>query len=426
MAKTQKQKLPPEPLPALSVDTDFGKELVNWLFPAYVTMIVLSAGLFLLPSMMPLGNKMSVDRAVLSSVNAATLTGFQQKLGPNYFKAPGQILVLVLTIAGSLFSLIAGGMAVRRIIGLRLSDKRILQAVLVCECVALLIGALGGCGIHQSLLGGLSQGAATFGNSGVGLGRPFEFDAWQTHLMVLPMVFLGGIGITVLIELYDLLLHGRALSVHARTVVTWSIGLYLAGVVLLTILQTVATSRTDSAGGHGSATSDSFSRSLIASSVVSINSRTAGIPFEYGFGFPSAMRWAVILLMVIGAASGGTGGGLKLTTVAVIFTGARRLLRGEATGRPLGIALSWLGLYLGIALLGLLMLLFVEPQLSGEQVLYLTISALSNVGLSQDALPDMRQGAFVLAALMMAGRMVPLLILWWMADSTQNANVAVG
>jgi trk system potassium uptake protein TrkH len=398
--------------------SDFGKELVNWLFPAYVTLIVVSIFLFLSKSMMAQGNAMSFDRAVLSAVNAATLTGFQQKLGPNYFKGPGQFLVLMLTVAGSLFSLIVGGLAVKRILRLRFSDRQIIRAAWFGEGIALLIGAAGGCGVHRTLLQGLSQGASAFGNSGMALGRPFAMMAWQTHLIVLPMVCLGGLGITVLMELYDLLVHARPLTAHSRTVLGWSVGVYLVGVLIFSVLQWIA--------GDWALSQDRAAHALVSSSVAAINTRTAGIPFDDVSNVPKAMRWVMSVFMMIGAAPGGTGGGLKITTIAVIFAGTRGLLRGEKVGRALGIALSWVGIYLGIALLGLVMLLFVEPQLAGEQVLYLTISALSNVGLSYDQLPDMPKGAFVLAALMMAGRMVPLLILWWMADSTRDGEVAIG
>ena len=83
--------------PLAAEGQDFGKELVNWLFPAYVTLIVISIFLFRMRSMMSLGNAMNFDRSVLTVVNTATLTGFQQKLGPNYFKLPAQILIVLLT-----------------------------------------------------------------------------------------------------------------------------------------------------------------------------------------------------------------------------------------------------------------------------------------------------------------------------------------
>jgi trk system potassium uptake protein TrkH len=407
------------PAPLLAAD-DFGKELINWLFPAYVTLIVLCVFLFLSRGAMAQGHEMSFDRAVLTAVNSATLTGFPQSSGPNYFKFAGQFLVVLLTIVGSMFSLVVGGLAVRRILALPYTERQIVHAALIGEGAALLIGALGGCGQHQTILGGLSQGAAAFGNSGMMLGQPFPVKAWQTHLIVLPIVFLGGIGVTVLRELFDLLSHGRPLSSHARTVLAWSIGLYVAGTLGMTLLQW--------ATAGGSLDSARASTWLASASVQAINTRTAGISFEYVHVYPRAVQWTMIVLMMIGAAPGGTGSGLKVTTVAVLVAGTRSLLRGENAGRPLGIAISWLSIYLGVAFVGLLMLLFVEPQLATDQSVFLTISALSNVGLAHDILPNMPKGAFVLSALMLAGRMVPLLVLWWMADSTPAATqqLAVG
>jgi trk system potassium uptake protein TrkH len=415
-----KTKAAPSPkyAPLLLTRHDFGKELVNWLFPIYVTTIVISIFVFLSKSVMVQGNAMSFDRAVLTVVNTATLTGFQQKIGPNFLRAPGQVLILLLTVAGSLFSLIVGGLAMRRILRLRFSEMQIIHAALIAEGIALLIGALGGCGIQKSLLDGLSQGASAFGNSGMALGNPFELTAWQTHLIVLPMALLGGLGITVLMELGGLLTKGNALSRHALMVLAMSALLYAGGMFVLILLHWIA--------AHWVLSSDGSAGTLAWGSMLAINSRTAGIPFNHSATLPAAVRWFTMLLMAIGAAPGGTAGGLKVTTLAVVFLGTRELLAGRPPGRSLGIALSWIGMYLGIAALGLIMLLYVEPELRGEQVLYLTLSALSNVGLSYDKLPDMPRGSFVLAALMMAGRMTPLLVLWWMADTTTDAQIAVG
>jgi trk system potassium uptake protein TrkH len=405
-------------LPPLAGDDDLGKELVNWLFPAYVTLIVLAILLFRLRGTMPQGQELSYERAVLTAVNSATLTGFPQKTPPERFKPFGQFLVLLLTVGGTLFSLIVGGLAVRRILRLPYSDRQVIRAAFICEGVALAIGAAGGCGESSSILGGFSQGAAVFGNSGVAAGTPFHIRAWQTHVIVLPMLFLGGIGITVLMELYDLFVHGRAISAHARSVLAWGLGLYVCGMIVLLLLRCI--------GASSSLDEKTFPTYLASSSIAAMNSRSGGIPFEFVHQYTRPMQWVLIVLMVIGAAPAGTGGGVKTTTIATIFGGARRLLRGGAAGQAMGIALAWLGLYLAIAFVGLLMLLFVQPQLAADQAVFMTISALSNVGLFHDILPDMPRGTYVIAALMLAGRMVPLLILWWMADLGTPAELAVG
>jgi trk/ktr system potassium uptake protein len=299
------------------------------------------------------------------------------------------------------------------------SDRQVIRAAFVCEAAALVIGIAGGCGYWRSPLSGLTQGAATFGNSGVEMGQTFALKAWQTHVIVLPLVTLGGLGITVLMELYDLVVHGQRISTHARVVLAWACGVYLVAVVVLTAFQWI--------GNEAEVNGERFGEWVASSSIAAINSRTSGIPFQYAHEYRRPMQWAVVVLMMIGGASGGTAGGVKTTTIATMTGGTRRLLRGESgVLRPLGIALTWVGIYLAIAFGGLIMLLFVQPQLAADRALFLTISALSNVGLSHDTLPEMQRGAYVLAALMLAGRMVPLLILWWMADSTEGAEVAVG
>jgi trk system potassium uptake protein TrkH len=355
----------------------------------------------------------------LTAVNTATLTGFPQSISPNWFKTPGQILVLLLTLAGSLFSLLTGGLAVSRILKLPFSDAHIVRAALLAELIALILGAFGLCGTPPAgpgLLSGLSQGAAAFGNSGMSLGTPFGLDNWQMHLIVLPMAFIGGLGITVLVELYHAAIGGRAISNHAGKVLAMSFGLYLVALLVILGLRWFVTS-----GGYGDF------RSLLAStSAVAINSRTAGLPLEMAHVWPRYMQWMVMLLMMIGGSPGGTAGGLKTTTVVALAQGSRRTLRGQLPGRQFGIALSWLGIYFAVALVGFLMLLGAEPQTEADRLGFLTISGLSNVGLASDIVNITARGSYILSALMLCGRMVPLLVLWWMADTTSDADLAIG
>ena len=63
----------------------------------------------------------------------------------------------------------------------------------------------------------------------------------------------------------------------------------------------------------------------------------------------------------------------------------KKILRGQSIDRGLAIALSWLGIYLLIAVVCQLVLLATLPAVSGDRTLFLSISALSNVGLSQDS-----------------------------------------
>lgn len=397
---------------------EFGKDLVNWLFPAYVTLIVVSVFLFLIKGTMTPGHEMSLDRAVLTAVNAATLTGFPTPVPPDTFRPQGQFAVLILTMAGTLFSLIVGGLALRRVVRLPYTDRQIINAALACEIVAVVLGAAGGCGSSNGVFEGITQGTAAFGNSGVMLGRPFPVLAWQTHLIVVPVMFLGSVGVTVILELYHLLVHAKPVSKHAAVAIGSSLLVYAIGIVLFTLIQCLAVDFT--------MTGSKFASAVASSGVAAINSRSTGIRFEDAYLYPRAMQWLLIAFMLVGASPAGTGGGIKTTTFYVLFRGTRQTLAGQNPGRPFAIALSWVGLYLGMALVGLLLLLMAEPQMGADRVAFLTASALGNVGLSHDVLSNSARGSYVLCALMLAGRMVPPLILWWMADSTTDADVAVG
>jgi Trk-type K+ transport system membrane component len=59
-------------------------------------------------------------------------------------------------------------------------------------------------------------------------------------------------------------------------------------------------------------------------------------------------------------------------------------------------------------------------------VLFLSISAASTVGFSHDPLSLVGAPLVTLSTLMLFGRLVPILVLWWMARTTRGEDVAVG
>src|SRR5687767_11250624 len=91
---------------------------LGWCFLAYVMLIAIGVIVFRTPGTMVRGNEMSRDRAIFTVLNAVTLTGFQQTTSVGDYRWPGQAMVLVLIVGGSLFTMIAGGVAVARIAGL--------------------------------------------------------------------------------------------------------------------------------------------------------------------------------------------------------------------------------------------------------------------------------------------------------------------
>ena len=64
--------------------------------------------------------------------------------------------------------------------------------------------------------------------------------------------------------------------------------------------------------------------------------------------------------------------------------------------------------------------------MSADRLLFLSVSAASNVGLSQDPVSMTGPGLYTLSAVMLAGRVAPVLVLWWMARTTRDSALAVG
>src|SRR5690606_26084215 len=113
-----------------------------------------------------------------------------------------------------------------------------------------------------------------------------------------------------------------------------------------------------------------------------LNARSAGFSFHYADALPRFAQWLVIPLMLAGSASGGTGGGLKINTLAELWLGMRRALAGVPVGRAFGVALAWTGLYAGIIALAQIALVYTEPQIPADRMLFEVVSAMGNVGLS--------------------------------------------
>ncbi len=384
----------------------------------YLLLLLLGIGLFRSPIAMPRGNEMPWDRAVFSAVNAGTLTGFQPFVTAAQYQWAGQMMTLVLVIGGILFTLIVGGALAVRILGLRYRMADIVGAAIACLVVSSFLGALF-LSEPGRPLAGIFHGAAAFGNCGLRLSAPPSLASWRTQLVLFPLAVAGGLGLPVLMEWAGWIGGRNRLGRHARTVFAWTAGLFLVGLAALLLLWLI-----DPAGQAGT---ESWRIALGAASAGSLDSRTPGLPLAFMTLFPAAsMQWVAMVLMAIGTSPAGTGGGLKTTTLAALVEGVRRAFRGEPAGRLFAIAAGWLGIYCAVGFACLIALLIAQPQLSPDRLLFLSVSALSNVGLSKDPIAMTGPGLYILSITMLLGRLLPMGILWWTLRSAGQSDLVVG
>jgi trk system potassium uptake protein TrkH len=385
----------------------------------YLASIIAGWGTFMFaPGIRVGGNQFSHDRAIFLALNCGTLTGFNTTVGVGDFNPDvsiGPIVTLGLTIIGVVATLIMSGLAAVRALRLPYRDGHVIAAAVLATVLSALGGAIVlGIGASPGTFGivnGVFQSVCAFGNCGLVLGRVGDLAGWRLHVVLLPLAAAGGLGLPVLMELYDWVIKRRPIGRHSATTISAAAMVYLIGMIGVLIF---AWPSSPIAG-----------REAIAnSSALSLDTRTLGFPVPIDSLSRAGQMW-LVLLMAIGAGSAGTAGGLKTTNLIALGRGLRQSLHGNAAGRIFGIACIWLACYAGIAGMCWIALLQLEPQMPADRLVFLAVSAASNVGLSADTVSIVGPGLYVLGAAMLLGRLAPIALLWWMARATPGTELLV-
>lgn len=394
-----------------------------WAFCGYVLLIVLSAPLLAaLTRTRGAGADATFDRLRFTAVNTATLTGFQTSLPPASFKEGGKILILLLTLLGIAFTFIVGGLAAARILRSPCTDRQVISFALASTAVLTIAGAVPFLLSDYSVVQSLTLSASAFGNSGIAVGPVPGLYDWRTHLILLPLAVLGSLGLPVLLELWDVVRLRGALSTHSRLVLSLAAAFYLIALLLFVLCQAADPAST------------SWRKIFASSSIAAINSRTFGLHVQFAHDWPRAMQWLVIPFMLIGGASAGTAGGLKVTTAALLARGIRQSLSTQSPApasspfstRIFGFAATLVASYLALVVLFLIILLATQPQVPAERLLFETASAISNTGLSIDEITNVSAGLDITSLAMLSGRLLPLGFLCYLACRDEHSDIAIG
>ena len=268
----------------------------------------------------------------------------------------------------------------------------------------------------------------------------YRFDL-PVHLVLAGLLVAGGIGVPVLMNLGDVARarwrrwrreacensHDSAaarLSLHSRVALSTSACLYLAGVLVLGSVQiaaVLAPGSNESLAGPvlpaPQLSAELAAGALADASFLSISSRTGGFTTVAMDEVPPAGRVMLMMLMAIGASPGGTGGGMKTTTFAVIVLTIVSTLRRHAHSPTLGQrvgdalvrqALTLAAVFLAVIAVAALLLAAIEP-FPFERILFEAVSAASNTGLSLGITSDLSApGKLIVAATMFLGALAPL------------------
>ncbi len=217
------------------------------------------------------------------------------------------------------------------------------------------------------------------------------------YLVTCGLIIVGGLGFFVIYEITH-----HKFSLHTKVVLTMTGILLAAGTVLLVITERFNMG-------------DAF--------FYSVSARTAGFAVNSCGDFSMAGIGVLILLMMIGASPGSTGGGIKTTTTFVLFrsllayssnsqvSGFQRKIPGQIVYRSFILLISALVLISTVTFL----LCIAEPDLALHELLFETVSAFGTVGLSTGITAELCWfSKLILSLTMLVGRLGPLTVatLW--------------
>ncbi len=277
----------------------------------------------------------------------------------------------------------------------------------------------------------LFHSIAAFNNSGfdiLGGGKnliPYQNDV-LLNLVTCGLIIFGGIGFLVIRELLEKRFRWKKLSMHSRVVLSMSAVLTVVGTGLLKLTEDVT---------------------WLGAFFHSVSARTAGFS-TYALGdFTGAGLFVLIVLMIIGASPGSTGGGIKTSTFFVLLQGIKSAATNrsekafhysvprEAFKKAAVIVL----MALGVITVGTYLMVVFEagnpalPRFRFLDAFFEVVSAFGTVGLSTGVTANLTVASKILSIVIMyIGRLGPLTIatLWYFTKGERaeypDGNIAIG
>lgn len=263
---------------------------------------------------------------------------------------------------------------------------------------------------------------SAWNNAGFGLFSD-SLVRYQTSPLVIftisMLIICGGIGYQVLIETY-MWLRDRILQRQEKLIFSLDFKVATSTTLILLVLGTVAffgveTRNPSTFGGY------SIADKFLLAWFQSVTTRTAGFNSVDIGKMTTAGLFITIALMFVGASPGGTGGGIKTTTLRVLTSCTKSILQGKEEVLlyerkiPLQLILKAVGVLVGsiAAVLSVTILIaLTDPKLPFIQILFETVSAFATVGLSTGITASISTaGKLILIVTMYMGRVGVLLLM---------------
>lgn len=378
--------------------------------------------------------------ALFVSVSAASVTGLSSVDFPNTFTTFGSVVIMLLIQVGGLgimtFTTL-GALLIGRRVGFRdlLTVREELGSVdsprntlrligqiagitFVVEAAGALVLAVGfikgGLGYGEGLFQAVFHAVMAFCNSGFatlpdGDLAPYAGDP-AVNLALIVLIILGGLGFPVLVNIYRYR-GARRLTLHSKLVLVTTTALILIGALSVAALEWTNPA---TLGGNPIGTR------LWMSLFQGVTPRTAGFSTVDYAQMRESTLFVQIGLMFVGTAPASTGGGVRVTTLALLVLVVVALARGQEEVSAFGRRIPRQLAQKALAVLSLSALLVIAATLAvmisdGLRLLpaiFEVTSAFGTVGLSVDVTPGLSPFAkLVVTGVMFLGRVGPITLI---------------
>lgn len=399
----------------------------------FATVVLIFTALLSLPAASASGEVTPLHQAMFTAVSAVCVTGLTVVTTAVHWSFFGQLVILVgifvgglgtLTLASLLALMVSKRLGVRgRIIAAesmnnagRLGEvgtllRIVITTSVVIEAVLALVliprFLMLGESFWRAVWHGMFYAISAFNNAGFTAHAegiiPFENDLW----ILVPIgvgVFLGSLGFPVVMVLHQNGLNWKKWNLHTKLTIEVSLILLVAGSVLWAVMEWDNARTIGALSPH-----DKVLHSVFAS----VQMRSGGFNLVDQNQMESTTMLLTDALMFAGGGSASTAGGIKVTTIGIMFLAIAAEARGDADVKVHGrtipegamrVAISVIVAGATLVSVGSFLLLSItgEPL---DRVLFEAISAFATCGLSTNLSAEVPPaGAYVLTALMFMGR----------------------
>lgn len=408
------------------------------LIAGFAIIIIIGAVLLTMPFTTVDGNGLPIIDALFTATSAVCVTGLVVVDTGTAFTPWGQVVIMLLIQVGGM-GFMTFGTFLAVLLGKRIYFKErlilqealnqysiegIIRMVRYVAAVTFLFEALGAfllaarltgeMGWKKAIFYGIFHSVSAFNNAGFDLFGNFRSLTGYTadffiNAVVAGLFIIGGLGFAVTL---DLLNQRRlsSLSLNSKITLTTMTALLIGGAAMVFLLER--------GNPHTLGPLDSFTR-VQAAFFQSATARTAGFNTIDTASLLNPTLLVVMILMFIGASSGSTGGGIKVTTFSILLLTVKSIVTGQeypnVYSRRVGSQIVRKAIAIFFASMALvlttafLLTLFEEAEFL--PCLFEAVSAFATVGLSMGITPDLSlPGKIVVIVTMFSGRLGPLTI----------------